>query len=201
MPSLENLKKQAKQYLRWHREGRHTVAAIIRSCRPGFEERSDREILEAPFKLVDAQKMVARRLGFEDWARLTEGLPTLAADKTPAAYPAQPILLNVEPTLFVADFQRSLTFFTSVLGFKVAFTYGEPPLLWPGGARRGVVEPPLRAPAGAGPILGARSVVRLDLGQQRQAAVSRIPGQRRAIPTDPETRTLARPRKGRLHRP
>jgi catechol 2,3-dioxygenase-like lactoylglutathione lyase family enzyme len=42
-------------------------------------------------------------------------------------YPAQPILLNVEPTLFVTDFKRSLDFFTGRLGFKIAFTYGEPP--------------------------------------------------------------------------
>jgi catechol 2,3-dioxygenase-like lactoylglutathione lyase family enzyme len=45
----------------------------------------------------------------------------------PVPYPSQPILLNVEPTLFVTDFQRSLDFFTERLGFKVAFTYGNPP--------------------------------------------------------------------------
>lgn len=45
----------------------------------------------------------------------------------PSAYPSQPILMGAEPTLFVADFARSLAFFTSLLGFKVAFTYGEPP--------------------------------------------------------------------------
>lgn len=44
----------------------------------------------------------------------------------PTSYPSQPILMNVEPTLFVTDFGRSLAFFTSKLGFKVAFTYGEP---------------------------------------------------------------------------
>jgi len=42
--------------------------------------------------------------------------------------PAQtPDLLSVEPTLFVTDFARSLDYFTRVLGFAVAFTYGEPP--------------------------------------------------------------------------
>lgn len=44
----------------------------------------------------------------------------------PTPYPSQPILLNVEPCLFVTDFPRSLAFFTERLGFKVAFTYGEP---------------------------------------------------------------------------
>jgi catechol 2,3-dioxygenase-like lactoylglutathione lyase family enzyme len=41
------------------------------------------------------------------------------------AYPAQPILLNAEPSLFITDFPRALAFFAK-LGFKVAFTYGEP---------------------------------------------------------------------------
>lgn len=34
MPNLENLRKQAKQYLRWVREGYHPVAAQIRSFLP-----------------------------------------------------------------------------------------------------------------------------------------------------------------------
>jgi catechol 2,3-dioxygenase-like lactoylglutathione lyase family enzyme len=36
-------------------------------------------------------------------------------------------LTYVEPHVFVTDFERSLAFYTKVLGFKVAFTYGEPP--------------------------------------------------------------------------
>ncbi len=34
MPNLENLKKQAKQYLRWHRERHHPVAVVIRATQP-----------------------------------------------------------------------------------------------------------------------------------------------------------------------
>lgn len=36
MPNLENLKKQAKQYLRWHRERYHAVAAEIRAALLNF---------------------------------------------------------------------------------------------------------------------------------------------------------------------
>lgn len=43
------------------------------------------------------------------------------------AYPMQPVLLKIEPCLFVTDFARSLRFFIEVLGFKTAFTYGDPP--------------------------------------------------------------------------
>ena len=42
----------------------------------------------------------------------------MTADMASEAYPSQPILLNVEPTLFVTDFQRSLAFFTEQLGFR-----------------------------------------------------------------------------------
>lgn len=45
----------------------------------------------------------------------------------PVSYPSQPILLNVEPQLFVTDFTLALAFFTEKLGFKVGYTYGDPP--------------------------------------------------------------------------
>lgn len=123
MPNLENLKKRAKLYVRWHREGRTTVAAVIRGVLPGFSALDDREILARPFKLADAQLLVARRSGFESWLALKQGHETL---KTDTPYPSQPILLNIEPSLFVSDLQRSLAFFTDKLGFKTGLTYGEP---------------------------------------------------------------------------
>ena len=124
MPNLENLKKQAKLFVRWRREGRHTVAAIIRGVLPQFAAMSDREILAHDFRLADAQELVARRAGFESWAALKQGTAPMASQDT--AYPSQPILMNVEPTLFVTDFPRALAFFNEQLGFKTAFTYGEP---------------------------------------------------------------------------
>ena len=36
MPNLENLRKQAKLYLRWHRDGYHPVAAAIRAMLPRY---------------------------------------------------------------------------------------------------------------------------------------------------------------------
>jgi len=47
MPNLENLKKQAKLYLRWHREGYYPVAARIRAELPRFRSSSDRDVLES----------------------------------------------------------------------------------------------------------------------------------------------------------
>src|ERR1700675_4297859 len=76
MPSLENLKKQAKLILRWHRERHYPVAAQIRGHLPRFLNMPDSEILAASFKLGDAQEMVARQQGFDSWQALKTGLST-----------------------------------------------------------------------------------------------------------------------------
>src|SRR5271154_2074082 len=73
MPNLENLKKQAKQIVRWHRERHYPVAAQIRECIPRFQNITDSEILAASFKLSDAQELVARQHGFESWQALKTG--------------------------------------------------------------------------------------------------------------------------------
>lgn len=54
MPNIENLKKQAKLYLRWHREGYYPVAARIRSLLPDFRQLNDPQVLAHEFKLSDA---------------------------------------------------------------------------------------------------------------------------------------------------
>lgn len=55
MPSLDNLKKQAKLYLRWHRDRYYPVAAQIRALLPRCRNLSDAEILARSFKLADAR--------------------------------------------------------------------------------------------------------------------------------------------------
>src|SRR5713226_5250673 len=73
MPNIENLKKQAKQYLHWHRERYYPVAARIRAALPRFRHLSDEQVLDANFKLADAQELVARQRGFEGWQALKLG--------------------------------------------------------------------------------------------------------------------------------
>ncbi len=126
MLSLENLKKQAKRYQRWHRQGRHVVAAQIRADLPRFAQLSDAEIMAMPFKLAHAQEIVARQSGFATWRALKESLTEMTNAQKPAAYPAQPIITSAEPQVFVTDMPRALAFYTGKLGFKVGFTYGEP---------------------------------------------------------------------------
>ena len=125
MPNLENLRKQAKLYVRWHRDGHHPVAAQIRAVLPRFKGLTDRQILDRDFKLSDAQELVARQSGFESWQALKTGVQAMS--DTALTIAAIPELTQVEAQLFVADIKASCAFFTSKLGFEVVFTYGEPP--------------------------------------------------------------------------
>jgi catechol 2,3-dioxygenase-like lactoylglutathione lyase family enzyme len=125
MPNLENLRKQAKLYLRWHRDGHYPVAAQIRAVLPRFRDLSDREVLQQSFKLADAQELVARQAGFENWQALKAGAKTMSDKQQEAAI--RPVFNTAEPELFVADFEVACGFFTEKLGFEIVFTYGEPP--------------------------------------------------------------------------
>jgi len=125
MPNLENLKKQAKQYLRWHRERYYPVAAEIRATLARFQYLDDHQVLEATFKLSDAQELVARQLGFEGWQALKAGTPAMSTQVRQAT--TAPILSGTEAQLYVADVRASCDFFTSKLGFTTDFVYGDPP--------------------------------------------------------------------------
>ena len=125
MPNLENLKKQAKLYLRWHRDQHYPVAAQIRAVLPRFNHLSDREVLAHSFRLSDAQEIVARKIGFESWEALRKGVQTMT--DVQAEKLSKPTLLAAEPQLFVANISASTGFYTGKLGFAVAFIYGEPP--------------------------------------------------------------------------
>jgi len=126
MPSLENLRKQAKLVLRWHCDRYYPVAAQIRMLLPRYKHMTDPEVLAHSFKLSDAQELVARQHGFESWQALKTGLSTMSDHAEHA--PSKAVIIAAEPQLFVADIRASLGFFTQKLGFAIAFTYGEPPL-------------------------------------------------------------------------
>jgi catechol 2,3-dioxygenase-like lactoylglutathione lyase family enzyme len=125
MPNLENLKKQAKLYLRWHRDRYYPVAAQIRAVLPRFHHLTDQDVLAHSFKLSDAQELIAKKAGFENWGALLKGVHAMNDPHTETQ--SKPTLLAAEPQLFVADIGASCEFYTKKLGFTVAFTYGEPP--------------------------------------------------------------------------
>jgi hypothetical protein len=125
MPNLENLRKQAKLILRWHRDRFHPVAAQIRSGLPRFSQMTDSDILAQSFKLGDAQELVARQHGFESRQALKTGVATMLDHAETISTKA--VIAGAESQLFVADIKASCAFFTGKLGFVIVFTYGEPP--------------------------------------------------------------------------
>src|SRR5262249_12606733 len=124
MPDLENLKKQAKLILRWHREQYYPVAVQIRTLMPRFLNMPDSDILAASFKLSDAQELVARQHGFDNWQALKTGHS--ATSRKMKSPPSKATIVSAEPQLFVADINRSCEFFCKKLGFSLVFSYGRP---------------------------------------------------------------------------
>jgi len=125
MLNIEHLRKQAKLYLRWHREHYYPVAVRIRAVLPSYSCLSDREILARHFRLSDAQELVARTAGFESWDALRRGRHFVTHTRTGAL--AMPTFLAAEPQLYVRDIAVSCEFYSRKLRFSIAFTYGEPP--------------------------------------------------------------------------
>lgn len=124
MSNLENLKKQAKQVLRWHRDRHWPVAQQLRHTLPAFADLTDREVFERELKLADAQEFVARRAGFESWEALKRSSDA-PGESAPAAVTSQ--LLLAKPCLMVSDVRAACSFYEEKLGFGIAFLYGEPP--------------------------------------------------------------------------
>ena len=125
MLNIDNLKKQAKQLVRWHREGYYPVAQRIRAVLPRYRELDDDAILSKPFALADAQELIARELGFGTWDDLRAGHDVKeASTQQPNGH--EPQMLGAFPQVFVADIDVSCRFFVKTLGFTVCFKYGQP---------------------------------------------------------------------------
>jgi catechol 2,3-dioxygenase-like lactoylglutathione lyase family enzyme len=128
--NLQNLRKRAKHVLRQHASGHVPVAERIRRSLPAYAGRSDREVLAARFSLAEAQALVARELGFEDWTQLKRSFESMPAkDFSPeqSAGPDSPEILGAHPQIFVTDMERAVAFYRDRLGFALEYLYGEPP--------------------------------------------------------------------------
>jgi len=58
MSRLDIYKKQAKQLVRWHREGNYSIGGRIRSL-ARYQALTDREALALDFPLREAQEIIA----------------------------------------------------------------------------------------------------------------------------------------------
>jgi len=69
-PNLAQLKRQADELHKLHREKKLSAGARIVANHPEFKNRSPQEVLTAPIALADAQLVIAREYGFASWAAL-----------------------------------------------------------------------------------------------------------------------------------
>jgi Lon protease-like protein len=82
-PSLEHLKKQAKDLLDAHQRRDKEALARIRAAVPSFAAMSDEELESAPFALHDAQSAIAREYGLKSWSDLREEVAARTASQPP----------------------------------------------------------------------------------------------------------------------
>ncbi|MBB5317540.1 glyoxalase superfamily protein [Tunturibacter empetritectus] len=124
MPTIETYRKQAKLFLRWHREGDYSIGERVRRLER-YRSLTDQQVLALKFPLALAQEIVAVEAGYQRWADLKAA--TAGATRTPRAPSSQPFLKRVTPILFVRDVKTSAAFFQQKLGFEIDFLHGLPP--------------------------------------------------------------------------
>jgi hypothetical protein len=83
-PSLEHLKKQAKDLLDAHQRGDREARDRIRAALPSFAGMSDDDLGSAPFALHDAQSAVAREYGLKSWSELRAEVASRAEGQPPS---------------------------------------------------------------------------------------------------------------------
>ncbi len=93
-PSLEQLKKQAKDFLQSLRSREPEAAQRIREFHPEFSKLSGSELATVKFSLADAQLTLAREYGFASWAKLKARVEMLASSHDPAVALQAAILAN-----------------------------------------------------------------------------------------------------------
>lgn len=124
MSRLDIYRKQAKQLVRWHRDGNYSVGGRIRQL-ARYAHVTDREALALEFPLHEAQEIVALEAGYESWTALKAAADDDRLPPAPAASSLR--LTRAIPIVFVADVRRSAAFYRDSLGFSIDFLHGEPP--------------------------------------------------------------------------
>jgi hypothetical protein len=85
MSRLDIYKKQAKQLVRWHREGNYSIGGRIRGL-ARYRTVTDRQALALEFPLREAQEIIALEAGYASWAALKVAVanePTQTKPKSP----------------------------------------------------------------------------------------------------------------------
>jgi len=124
MSRLDIYRKQAKQLVRWHREGNYSIGGRIRGL-ARYTTLTDREALALEFPLREAQEIIAVEAGYANWTALK-----LAVSHEPTqTRPMSPTLrlTRAVPVIFVTSVAASAEFYRNTLGFAIDFLHGHPP--------------------------------------------------------------------------
>ena len=124
MSRLDIYRKQAKQLVRWHREGNHSIGGRIRGL-ARYQTLTDREALALEFPLREAQEIIALEAGYASWAAFKVAMANEPA-QTSSTSPALRLTRAV-PVISVASVEAAAGFFKHTLGFSIDFLHGEPP--------------------------------------------------------------------------
>ena len=124
MSRLDIYKKQAKQLVRWHREGNHSIGGRIRGL-VRYRTLTDHEALALEFPLREAQEIIALEAGYPSWAAFKAAI----ADGPAKATSVSPTLrfTRAMPVIPVANVDAAAGFFRDTLGFSIDFLHGDPP--------------------------------------------------------------------------
>jgi uncharacterized glyoxalase superfamily protein PhnB len=123
MSRLDIYKKQAKQLVRWHREGNYSIGGRIRGL-VRYKALTDRQALALEFPLREAQEIIALEAGYASWAALKVAVTSEPTPDRPQ--PPSPRLTRAVPVILVANVQASAEFFRDTLGFSIDFLHGHP---------------------------------------------------------------------------
>lgn len=126
MSRLDSFRRQAKQLVRWHREGNHSVGGRIRTL-PRYRELTDAAALALRFPLAEAQEVIAAENGYESWASLKAAAGEGPSGESRTHLRGKPLLGGAIPVMFVSSVEVSAAFFRDKLGFRIDFLHGNPP--------------------------------------------------------------------------
>ena len=191
MLNLDNLKKQAKLLVRWHRDGNYSVGGRIRTL-PRYRELTDVEALALKFPLSEAQKIIALDAGYASWAALKAGLASAPKRAQPVL--SAPAFRSAKPVIFVSNVQASAALLSRQAWLLDRFSARPSAVLRVGEPRRRLPAPAIRPrtrfrsgdPGEREPVIGL-------LGRrEHQRPVRGIQGGRRCLRPTAKKRAVGR---------
>jgi hypothetical protein len=123
-PSLAQLKIQASELRRLHRDGKLSAAARIVAHHPRMKGQRPQAVLDRPLALADAQLVLAREYGFDTWAELKH---RVAVGSRVAKFTPHPRFDEAVAALDAGDLERLRSLIWSDPALVHARTNLEPP--------------------------------------------------------------------------